>query len=136
MRHEAKVHVRWDDLDAFGHVNNASYLTFIQEARADFTWYSRKAKGLPPMLADMVVARAEVDYLEPIFEGGIEISCFIWCGRIGNSSFDLQYELTSPGVVNARGKTVQVAVAMDTQRSRPLSEAERVFLTEYLESNS
>ena len=38
MRHEAKVHVRWDDLDAFGHVNNASYLTFIQEARADFTW--------------------------------------------------------------------------------------------------
>ena len=42
MRHLTKAHVRWDDLDGFGHVNNASYLTYIQEARANFTWYLRK----------------------------------------------------------------------------------------------
>ena len=59
------VHVRWDDLDAFGHINNAAYLTFVQEARSDFTWYSRKRNGETPILADMVVARAEIDYLEP-----------------------------------------------------------------------
>ena len=42
MRHHSKQIVRWDDLDAFGHLNNATYLTIIQEARADLTWYSRK----------------------------------------------------------------------------------------------
>ena len=60
MRHLTKAHVRWDDLDGFGHVNNASYLTYIQEARANFTWYSRKEQGLEPIFSDMVVGRAEV----------------------------------------------------------------------------
>ena len=66
MRYTAKVHVRWDDLDAFGHINNAKYLTYAQEARSDFTWFSRQKAGKKPLLADMVVARAEVDYIEPI----------------------------------------------------------------------
>mgnify|MGYP000200320993 CR=1 FL=1 len=95
MRHHGKTYVRWNDLDAFGHINNANYLTFIQEVRADFTWYSRIAKGLKPMFSDMVVARAEIDYLEPITEGGFEIDIAIWVSKIGNSSFTLEYELTS-----------------------------------------
>ncbi|NDA95218.1 MAG: hypothetical protein EBY03_03630 [Actinobacteria bacterium] len=86
MRHIAKVHVRWDDLDAFGHINNAKYLTYVQEARADFTWFARQASGKTPLLFDMVVARAEVDYIEPIYDGGMEIDCQIWITRIGNIS--------------------------------------------------
>ena len=45
MRHKAQLQIRWADLDAFKHVNNASYLVYMQEARADFTWFSRIAKG-------------------------------------------------------------------------------------------
>ena len=77
MRHLTKAHVRWDDLDGFGHVNNATYLTYIQEARADFTWYSRKSVGREPMLADMVVGRAEVDFIVPIYEGGFDLDVAI-----------------------------------------------------------
>lgn len=134
MRHLAKAHVRWDDLDAFGHINNATYLTYIQEARAHFTWYSRKEKGLEPMLADMVVGRAEVDFIEPIYEGGFDLDVAIWVSRIGNSSFDLSYELTSSHGLHARGRTVQVAVSMETKRSRPLSQEEREFLVAYFEN--
>ena len=133
MRHLAKAHVRWDDLDAFGHINNATYLTYIQEARAHFTWYSRKAQGLAPMLADMVVGRAEVDFIEPIYEGGFDLDVAIWVSRIGNSSFDLSYELSSEHGLHARGRTVQVAVSMETKRSRPLTQEERDFLSNYLE---
>ena len=133
MRHLSKTHVRWDDLDGFGHVNNASYLTYIQEARANFTWYSRKTAGLEPVLTSMVVARAEVDFIEPIYDGGFDLDVAIWVAKIGNSSFDLVYELSSPLGLHARGHTVQVAVSMDTKRSRPLSPEEREFLTGYLE---
>ena len=133
MRHLAKAHVRWDDLDGFGHVNNATYLTYIQEARADFTWYSRKKAGFEPMLADMVVGRAEVDFVEPIYEGGFDLDVAIWVSRIGNSSFDLSYELTSEKGLHSRGRTVQVAVSMETKRSRPLTQEERDFLSNYLE---
>ena len=66
MRHIYPLQVRWGDLDAFGHVNNATYLTYIQEARVDFTIYARARKSQAPILFDMVVARAEVDYVAPI----------------------------------------------------------------------
>jgi len=135
MRHIAKVHVRWDDLDAFGHINNAKYLTYVQEARADFTWFARQASGKTPLLFDMVVARAEVDYIEPIYDGGMEIDCQIWITLIGNSSFEMEYEIIHKGVIRARVKTTQVAVSVETKRSRPLSDEEREFLSEYLEES-
>ena len=41
MRWHGKQFIRWDDLDAFGHVNNAKYLVFVQEARVDLFWKER-----------------------------------------------------------------------------------------------
>lgn len=114
--------VRWDDIDAFGHVNNAKYLTYIQEAR--FLW--------SPLL-EMVVAKAEVDYLVPIYVGGRFYDITLWVEQIGNSSFTLGYEVIGDnGVVHAKVKTVQVAVSMETKKSRPLTEPEREFLKQHL----
>ncbi|CAB5014474.1 MAG: thioesterase [Actinobacteria bacterium] len=134
MRHKCKAHVRWNDLDAFGHVNNANYLTYVQESRADFTWWSRKRAGEKPLLADMVVARAEVDFLEPIYDGGFDLDVEIWVTKIGNASFDLAYQMSSNGTIHANAKTVQVAVSMETKKSRPLNDIEREYLGRYLEA--
>jgi acyl-CoA thioester hydrolase len=134
MRHKCKAHVRWNDLDAFGHVNNANYLTYVQESRADFTWWSRKRAGETPLLMDMVVARAEVDFLEPIYEGGFDLDVEIWVTKIGNASFDLAYQMSSNGNIHANAKTVQVAVSMETKKSRPLNDIEREYLGRYLEA--
>jgi acyl-CoA thioester hydrolase len=134
MRHKCKAHVRWNDLDAFGHVNNANYLTYVQESRADFTWWSRKRAGEKPLLAEMVVARAEVDFLEPIYEGGFDLDVEIWVTKIGNASFDLAYQMSSNGNIHANAKTVQVAVSMETKKSRPLNDIEREYLGRYLEA--
>jgi acyl-CoA thioester hydrolase len=133
MRHIAKAHVRWDDIDAFGHVNNAKYLTYVQEARVEMLWRSRTDIGLQPILSDMVVAHAEVDYLIPIYEGAIDIDCIIWIGKIGGASFEMFYELKSPAGLHARLKTVQVAVDFATKKSRRLSDAEREYLLQYQE---
>jgi acyl-CoA thioester hydrolase len=116
--------VRWDDIDAFGHVNNAKYLTYIQEAR--FLW--------SPFM-EMVVAKAEVDYLVPIYVGGRFYDITLWVEQIGNSSFTLGYEVIGDnGVVHAKVKTVQVAVSMETKKSRPLTDPEREFLKQYLKA--
>ena len=116
--------VRWDDIDAFGHVNNAKYLTYIQEAR--FLW--------SPLL-EMVVAKAEVDYLVPIYVGGRFYDITLWVEQIGNSSFTLGYEVIGDnGVVHAKVKTVQVAVSMETKKSRPLTDSERELLNQYLKA--
>ncbi len=132
MKHQFKCQVRWGDLDAFMHVNNAAYLTYIQEARVDFTVYSRQRANLQPILIEMVVAHADVDYINPIYNAGIEIDVDVWVSKIGTSSFVLQYELSKAGTIYAKAKTVQVTVSMDTKSSRPVNEQEREFLSQYL----
>jgi acyl-CoA thioester hydrolase len=123
MKSQNKQYVRWGDLDAFGHVNNATYLVYAQEAR--FAWSK---------MIEMVVARAEVDFIAPIYVGDIYIDVEIWVNKIGNSSFGLTYEMKNGDELVARVKTVQVTVSMDTKKSRPINDAEREFLTQYLET--
>ena len=124
MIYTGKQYIRWDDIDAFGHVNNAKYLTYIQEAR--FLWSS---------IIEMVVARAEVDYMEPIYEGGRFYDVNLWVESIGNSSFTMAYEVVGDnGVVHAKVKTVQVVISMETKKSRPLKDSERDFLNSYLKA--
>lgn len=122
MKYQNKQYVRWGDLDAFGHVNNATYLVYAQEAR--FAWSK---------MIEMVVARAEVDFIAPIYTGDIYIDVEIWVNKIGNSSFGLTYEMKNDDELLARIKTVQVTVSMETKKSRPLNDSERKFLTQYLE---
>ena len=123
MKSQSKQYVRWGDLDAFGHVNNATYLVYAQEAR--YAWSK---------MLEMVVARAEVDFVAPIYTGDFYLDIEIWVNKIGNSSFGLTYEMKNGDELVARVKTVQVTVSMDTKKSRPINDAEREFLTQYLET--
>jgi acyl-CoA thioester hydrolase len=123
MRYQNKQYVRWGDLDAFGHVNNSTYLIFAQEAR--YAWSK---------MLEMVVARAEVDFIAPIYTGDIYIDVEIWVNKIGTSSFGVTYEMKNGDELLAVVKTVQVTVSMDTKKSRPINDAEREFLNKYLEN--
>jgi acyl-CoA thioester hydrolase len=135
MKYLNKQFVRWDDLDAFGHVNNAKYLTFVQEAR--FLWATEEfsAAMRESSLIEMVVARAEIDFIEPIYDDGRFVDIEISIEKIGNSSFNMLFTVSDEGKVFAKVKTVQVAVSLETKKSRPLTDKEREFLTKYLESN-
>ena len=127
--------VRWDDIDAFGHVNNAKYLTYIQEARFQWAYYQYIARGETATLIEMVVARNEIDYLVPIYEGGRFYDINLWVESIGTSSCVLGYEIVgADGVVHAKMKSVQVVISMETKKSRPISEKEREFLNNYLKA--
>ena len=123
MRFQSKQYVRWGDLDAFGHVNNATYLVYAQEAR--YAWSK---------MIEMVVARAEVDFIAPIYMGDFNLDIEIWVNKIGTSSFGVTYEMKNGDELVAVVKTVQVTVSMDTKKSRPINDAEREFLNKYLES--
>jgi len=123
MKFQTQQYVRWGDLDAFGHVNNATYLVYAQEAR--YAWSK---------MIEMVVARAEVDFVAPIYVGDIYIDIEIWVHASGNSSFGVTYVMKNGDELLARVKTVQVTVSMETKKSRPITDTEREFLTKYLET--
>lgn len=98
--------VRFRDLDAMGHVNNAVFLTYIESARVAFLVDLGAAATLEDM--SIIVARIEIDFRAPVgFGEEVEIS--VRASRFGEKSFDLDYVLTVSGKVVAEAKSVLVS---------------------------
>lgn len=97
---------RYRDADAFGHVNNAVYLTYLEQARN--AWLHEL--GLVHRREDiaMILARVEIDYRAQVeIDERVEIG--VRCGEIGTKSFTLEYELRGDGGrVVAEARTVLV----------------------------
>jgi len=90
----APIAVRWRDLDAFNHVNNSSFLTFLEEARLQWL------KGVPGPWFDAhsmpVLAAAELNYRAPI-AWPASIAVDLSCERMGNSSITLGHRIVDAG---------------------------------------
>ena len=110
---------RFRDLDPMGHVNNAVYLTWIENARIE---YLRRLGAFDrPYSGEMamILARAEVDFRDALgFGADVEIG--VRTARLGTKSFDLEYELRSEGRVVAAAKTVLVAYDYVTNQSKEI----------------
>ncbi|KAB1196080.1 MULTISPECIES: thioesterase family protein [Haloferax] len=102
----AEIAIRFRDHDAFGHVNNAVYATYCEQARVE---YFERVLDVPVSELDIVVAHLELDYRAPI-EGVGTVEIEIEAGEPGGKSFPLFYELSYEGEVVATGKTIQVAM--------------------------
>lgn len=113
--------VRFRDLDALGHVNNAVYLTYLEQARVAFLTPAGYEPGL------MILARAEIDFRSPL-ELGEMVEVLLTPTRIGEKSFELSYELRADERVVAEARTVIVAYDYERRESRPLPEAWRKLL--------
>ena len=103
---EHRERVRFRDLDAMGHVNNAVFLTYIESARVAFLQHLGAAVTLEDM--SIIVARIEIDFRAPVGFGE-EVAISVHASRFGEKSFDLDYELRVGGKVVARAKSVLVS---------------------------
>jgi acyl-CoA thioester hydrolase len=97
--------VRFRDLDAFGHVNNAVYQTYLDDARNALLAHLGLARGVAEIT--MILARVEIDFRAQANVGD-ELEIGVRPARFGTKSFDLQYELRANGRVVAEAKTVLV----------------------------
>jgi acyl-CoA thioester hydrolase len=86
FRFAVAIDVRFRDLDALGHVNNAVYLTYFETARMEFWRHVNDRVDLSGM--DMILARAEVDYRAPLVYGD-RIEVGVRCVSVKRSSFVL-----------------------------------------------
>lgn len=121
------IEVRFRDLDAIGHVNNAVVVSFMEQAR--FQWWRAFLGGRDFREEGFLIARAEVDYRRPILLGD-DVRVELRCTHTGNSSFELDYRLTKGlgGELFAEGKTVQVMLDFGTNRPKSLTPATRQWL--------
>jgi len=120
--HEKRVEIRWRDVDAFGHVNNAVYATYLEECRDE--WLD-EALGQGEAAWDYVIARLAVDFRRELRleDDAVDVRCRL--ARIGTSSVTTKEEILVGDFVAAEGECVLVARDKETGSSRPLSDEER-----------
>jgi acyl-CoA thioester hydrolase len=124
------LEVRFRDLDAMGHVNNAVTVTYLEVARTRF-WlgHFRHLLGQPSF--PFVVAGVLVDYKRPIrLENRVEVE--LWVSQIGRSSFTLRYRLWADDQLAAEAETVQVHYDYEAGKPKPLEGSLRAALQELL----
>jgi acyl-CoA thioester hydrolase len=130
-KYRTPISIRFSDIDAVGHVNNAVYLTYFEEARIkywrDIVEWDMSENGV-------IVGRTEVNYLKPILLHD-EIACYLRTTRIGNSSFDVVHvlvKITPAGEeICTTGKTVCVSYDYKANRSIPIPTIERQKMIAY-----
>jgi acyl-CoA thioester hydrolase len=121
--HEKRIEIRWRDLDALRHVNNAVYATYLEEARDE--WMER-ALGGSGDLWDYVLVRVAIDFRRELTQEDDAVLVRTRLERIGTSSLTLREEIvTLDGTVAAEAESVVVARDRETGASRPLTPAER-----------
>jgi acyl-CoA thioester hydrolase len=124
--HEKRIEIRWRDVDAYRHVNNAVYATYLEECRDE--WIERALDGAGDIW-DYVLARVAIDFRRELRqEDDVAIaSCRLV--RIGTASLTLREEIrTQGGELAAEAEAVLVVRDRETGRPRPLNDAERAAL--------
>lgn len=132
-RHRYSCPLRWGDLDAQGHVNNAAYLDYLQEARVHFLLTR------PPVLqrllsTGVLVVHHQVEYLSPLDFSPDGVAIELWVTAVGASRFEIGYDLLAGEALVARARTGAVPYDLATATLRRLTTEERALLTEALET--
>jgi acyl-CoA thioester hydrolase len=124
---EKRIEIRWRDVDAYGHVNNAVYLTYLEEARD--AWVEKVLGPVSENTWDFVLARVAIDYEAELRldDGAVIAACRL--ESIGRSSVRTVEEIRKEdGTVSATASAVVVARDPTTERARPLTDPEREAL--------
>jgi len=121
---EVTIPIRWRDVDAYGHVNNAVFLNYLEEAR------DRLVSSLFGEQAwDFVIARVAIDYRSELDQddGEVVVECRVT--GFGTSSVrTAERVLGGGGKLSAESESVIVARDPETGRSRPLTDGEKAIL--------
>jgi len=144
------IRLRWSDLDAYGHVNNAEMLRLLEEARILAFWVNDDTgstavgastavlDGRPGAATLTLIGRQEIEYLAPIPYLRDPIDVRLWIGKLGGASLDVCYEVWSPEGIGesqlyARANTTIVLVDSASGRPRRINDVERAAWTPYLD---
>jgi acyl-CoA thioester hydrolase len=134
FRFSMPIPIRWNDLDALGHVNNIYYFEYFQIARGG---YFPAASSMWDWTKHMfVIAHIECDFFKELTFTHVRPTIKARTVLISNKSFEMEYLITSQArdgseIIHAKGKSVNVMVDMAAKKSAEVPDWLRQHLTEY-----
>ena len=130
FRFSTVLEVRWRDLDPMGHVNNAVYFSYLEQARVH---YLRELGAIPtdPAEIGFILAEASCQFKSPL-ELGERVTIHTRVSEMRNSSFVFEYRLAGEdGRLVATARTVQVCYDYQVQRPIPIPDGWRAAVVAY-----
>ena len=124
-RYTHRDEVRFGDTDLMGHVNNARFHSYTEDARIRMLSGVSTAAGRPLPESGLILARAEMDFRRPLLLSEHPVVTRLAVTRVGSSSVTIEHELTQDEQVCATGLVVVVAYDYEAGVSRALSDDER-----------
>lgn len=122
--------IRFADIDAMGHVNNAVYFSYFEQARIHF--FREMIGGKWDWTTDgILVAHNEIDYKMPVLLND-HIEIHTWCSQIGQKSFTVHYEVRRGEQICSSGKSVLVCFNHATQKTQEIPSIWRDMLVQLL----
>jgi acyl-CoA thioester hydrolase len=118
LRHRTPIQVRFRDTDAFGHVNNAVFFTYIELARVRYLVDVLELEG-PFERMPLILARVELDFRSPILFGE-EVDVTTQVDRIGRSSIAMSHRLSAGADRRLVGESQSVLVTYDYEAAAPI----------------
>lgn len=129
--YEKRVEIRWRDQDALGHVNNAVYATYFEEARDE--WVAALLQGVSS-LTEFALAHVSIDFRHELTQDDGDVIARCRIVRVGNASIRTREELVKrDGTISAQAEAVLVA-RDPAGGSRPLTQSERAVLEPHVTS--
>ena len=126
---EKRIEIRWRDLDAYGHVNQAVYVTYAEEVID--AWLGERLGIVPGEVWDHVAKKTTIVYNAELRQADLEVVGTVQVLRVGTTSVTVEIELQRPdGEVAAEVESVIVAIDGRGGGARTLTAAERVALNE------
>jgi acyl-CoA thioester hydrolase len=118
FRHRTTLQVRFRDIDAFGHVNNAVFFSYVEQARIRYLLDVLKP-GVGFDRLPLILARVELDYRSPVMFGE-EIVVETRVDRVGRTSFGMRHRMTAAPDGRTVGDVRTVLVTYDYAAAHPM----------------
>ena len=126
------IEVRYGDLDPQGHLNNAKYFTYIEQARIAYWRQLGLWNGGSFLDIGIILAEARMTFKTPV-RWGQPICVGVCVNRLGHKSFDVIYNIedAETKIEHASGSTVQVAYDYHASKTIPIPDEWRKIITNF-----
>jgi acyl-CoA thioester hydrolase len=126
-----EVHMRWTDMDAYRHINNAAYLAYLEQARVAMFFYRHEG-----FQSGTVISRHEISYLRPVVYHPEPLRLELWIDEVRGASFTVHYEVYDGEALAAVAATTCVAFDFGTDRPRRMTAEERELLAGFADDRA
>ncbi|MBX7453679.1 acyl-CoA thioesterase [Mycolicibacterium sp. 3033] len=130
----APVHVRWSDIDMYQHINHATMVTILEEARIPFL---REPFGEQITTIGLLIAEVNIVYKGQLRLMDSPLQVTMWSKRVRAVDFTVGYEVRSVGAAPdsrpaVTAATQLAAVHIQEQRLQRLSDTQREYLQQWM----